>query len=155
MEENIVVEKKRSNSVIFGIVGAVLGSLIGVILWILLYNFGYIASISGIVMVICAIKGYEKFSGEVDKKALIIILIITIIMVYIATHLSYGVEIYTVFKEDGITIFDGIRSVGSFLSEIPDLKSSFITDLLMGYFFTVLGTFSTFKRIFFSEKKES
>ncbi|MFQ8922600.1 MAG: hypothetical protein ACLR60_11950 [Clostridium paraputrificum] len=146
MEENTGVN--NNGRILFGVIGAFLGSLVGVILWILLYNFGYIASISGLVMVICAIKGYEKFGGEINKVGMVIILIMTIIMVYIATHLSYGVEIYSTFKIDGVTIFDGVKSVGMFLDEIPEVKSSFIKDLLMGYLFTLVGTFRTFKNLF-------
>ncbi|MDU6522144.1 hypothetical protein [Clostridium sp.] len=46
----------------------------------------------------------------------------TIIMVYIATHLSYGIEIYNTFKLDGITIFDGVKSIRLFLDGIQELK---------------------------------
>lgn len=100
-------------------------------------------------MVVCSMKGYEKFGGELNKVALIIILIMTIIMVYIAMHLSYGIEIYNTFKLDGITIFDGVKSVGLFLDEISELKNRFIKDLLIGYLFTAVGTYRTFKKLFF------
>ena len=50
-------EKKREN-VPAGIVGAFLGSLIGVACAVLIGQLGYVASISGLVMAVCALKGY-------------------------------------------------------------------------------------------------
>ena len=52
-------EKKREN-VPAGIVGAFLGSLIGVACAVLIGQLGYVASISGLVMAVCALKGYES-----------------------------------------------------------------------------------------------
>ena len=49
-------------NVLSGIVGAFLFSLIGGILWFVLYQIGYLAAISGLVGVICAVKGYTFFA---------------------------------------------------------------------------------------------
>lgn len=141
-------ENTKKENLVFGIVGALLGSLIGVLLWVGIYSMGYIAAISGLVMVICGFKGYEMFAGGLSKKGVIATVIITIVMVYVSTHISYGLDIYNAFKDSyEITIFDGIRSVTSFVSEYPEIKSGFIKDLLMGYGFTALGAFSTVKNM--------
>ena len=53
--------KSSGSNVLAGLVGAFLGSLVGVVLWLVVYKLGYIAGISGAVMVICAMMGYNKF----------------------------------------------------------------------------------------------
>ena len=47
--------QEREN-VLFGIVGAFLFSLVGGALWYVLYQVGFLAGVSGIVGVICAIR---------------------------------------------------------------------------------------------------
>ena len=54
-------------NVLAGIVGAFLFSLVGGILWFVLYQIGYIASASGLVGVICAVKGYTIFAKTKNK----------------------------------------------------------------------------------------
>lgn len=68
MKKNRVGENVGVNNnirILFGVTEAFLGCLVGVILWSLLYNSGYIESIKGLVMVVCAMKEYEKFGGEI------------------------------------------------------------------------------------------
>jgi hypothetical protein len=65
------IEQKQEN-VVAGIFGALLFSLAGGIIWFLLYQIGYLAAISGIVGVICAIKGYGIFGKRESVKGVII-----------------------------------------------------------------------------------
>ena len=46
-----------NENVLAGVVGAFLFSLVGGILWFVLYQIGYVASVSGLVGVVCAVKG--------------------------------------------------------------------------------------------------
>lgn len=137
--------KSKKGSFVTGIVGALLGSLIGVALWVTVYAIGYIAAICGIVLAVCAIKGYELFGGKLDLLGIISTMLITIIMVYIATYLSYGYSIYDTFRDtEEIDIFTAIRSVRDFITDYPEIQTSFYTDLAKGYLFTVIGSVSTF-----------
>lgn len=137
--------KNQKNNIVSGTVGAFLGSLIGVALWVVIYAIGYIASICGIVLAICAIKGYKKFGGKLDKAGIIITILVTIFMVYVANYISYGYEVYIAFKEvENINLLEAIRSVGFLVSEYEDFGNSFIGDLVFGYFFTLIGTVTTF-----------
>ena len=62
MENNNLIQKKEN--VFAGIVGALLFSFVGGALWVILYQFGYLAGISGLVGVVCAIKGYKIFAKK-------------------------------------------------------------------------------------------
>ena len=55
--------QKSTDNIITGAVGAFLGSLIGVACIVIVGQLGYVASVSGLVMGVCALKGYEKQKG--------------------------------------------------------------------------------------------
>lgn len=155
MESNMNEFNNTTNNpgrFILGVIGAFIGSLVGVAVWILLYQIGFIAGISGVVMTICALWCYEKLAGKQDKKGVIVTLIVIIIMGFAANFICYGIEIYKAFKEDGITIIDGIKYVPEFL-KYDDIKRDFIIDLLMGYAFCLFGSFQKLKSVFQSAKQ--
>lgn len=58
-EQNQQAELGKKENVVAGVVGALLGSLLGVACIVLLGQLGYVAAVSGIVMAICTMKGYE------------------------------------------------------------------------------------------------
>lgn len=134
-------EKKRSgkSNIITGLVGALLGSLIGVACWVLIYKLGYIAAITGVVMVVCTFKGYELLGGCLDIKGIIVSCLLSIVMLYFANQISWAWEIFNVFKaEYQITFFDAFRSTMDILKEVG-MTREFYGDLAMGYIFTVIG----------------
>lgn len=137
--------KNRKGSFVTGLVGAILGSLIGVVLWVVVYAIGYIAAICGVVLAVCIIKGYELLGGKLNALGIITTALLTIFMVYVATYLSYGYEVYAALKNtENIDIFQGIRLVKPFLNEYEEVKRSFIGDLALGYLLTSIGAISTF-----------
>lgn len=140
--------KKESSSanIITGTIGALLGSLLGVVLWVIIFELGYIASICGMVIAIGAMKGFKLFGGKLNNFGIIISILITIAMVYLSNYLSYSIDFYNYFKTvEPITVLESIKNLGKLIAESPDLKSEFNKNLLMGYGFTLLGAFSTFK----------
>ena len=76
-----------------GILGAFLGTLIGAICIVLVNQFGYIASISGVVMGVCALKGYQILGKKMSLKGIIICVILILLMVYISNWFSYAVAV--------------------------------------------------------------
>lgn len=55
MEEQ---RKKRPENVVAGVVGAFLGTLLGVVCTVVIGQLGYVASVSGLIMAVGALKGY-------------------------------------------------------------------------------------------------
>ena len=145
LEEKHEAAKNKPGNIITGLVGAFIGSLIGVALWVAVFALGYIAALCGFVLAITIIKGYELFGGKLNALGIFSTIMLTLIMVYVATYLSYGYSIYDTFKEtDNIDIFTAIRSVNRFLKEFPEFANSFHSDLFLGYVFTTIGTVTTF-----------
>lgn len=145
---------KKDEHFIAGLVGSFLFSLAGVVVWFLIYQIGFIASIAGLVTVICAIKGYEIFGKVLSLKGLIVSLLITLAMIFISGYICLGYDIYSALKEEiDITIFDALRSVKGFLTE-EEIRSGFVKDLAMGYGLSLLGSYRYIANMFKSIKKK-
>ncbi len=105
---NQMNQKKLNSSaeenVLFGVIGAFLFSLAGSILYVLLSRIGYIAAVSGLVAVVCAIKGYTFFAKAETKRGVIISVIIAALMLILAWYISFCldmVDAYAVWYETG------------------------------------------------------
>ncbi len=144
---NQQTQREKKSNIIGGIVGSLIGALIGSIIWIIIYQLGYIAAVGGLAIAICSIKGYELFGGKLNLTGIIITSIITIMLVYLAQHVSLGIDIYNAYKEFDITIFDAIRSVPEFLAE-ESIMRPFFTDLIVGYILTLIGSVSYISRAY-------
>lgn len=57
-------EKNKKENLVGGVVGALVGSLLGVASIILLSQMGYVAALSGVIMAVCALKGYELLAAS-------------------------------------------------------------------------------------------
>ena len=55
-----------------GIVGALIGSLIGAVVIVIVGQLGYVAAVSGLVMAICTLKGYEMLGKKLGTPGIII-----------------------------------------------------------------------------------
>lgn len=132
-----------------GILGALIGSLIGVIAWLVIYNLGFIAGITGFIMAVCCFKGYEMLGGRIDRQGLWIALIIAVVMLAVAEMLSLGLEIMSVYNDYydmGLTIFDAMQAVPYFLGD-SDILWAVIKDLAFGYIFMAAASFSYIKNL--------
>lgn len=141
-------KQKGNGNIVGGIAGALLGSVLGVVVWVAIYQLGYISGIAGLVMVICALKGYEMLGGQLSKTGIIITCVISVIMVVIAEQACIGIEIYNVYKDYyDINFFDAFRSVPSFLED-SDLKAAVVGDLIMGYILMAVGAWGTIRQAY-------
>ena len=123
-------------NVLAGIVGAFLFSLAGGALWFVLYLIGFMASISGLVAAVCAIKGYSVFAKKESTKGIIISVVVALVVMVIAWYcgLAYDiVQAYKLWFESGeidytINFFDAIRNAHLFLFD-PEIGVSYFIDL--------------------------
>lgn len=142
LEDNKAATRSQKSSLIPGLVGAFLGSLIGALLWIGIYKLGYIAGIAGAVTVICAFKGYEKFGGALDVKGVLLSVIISAVMIYLANNIAWAWEAYDALKDYGYTFSETYRSLGDILAE-TDTTAPYYSDLAVGYFLTLVCSIGT------------
>lgn len=118
-----------------GILGALLFSLVGGVLYVLIYQFGYIASLCGLVTFLMAAWGYRKFAKapNLSVKGLIISALITVLIIFLAEYSCIAIEIYKAYKNEyAITILDAYSATPSFLED-GEVLTAFIKDLAIAY----------------------
>ncbi len=135
--ENAVVSepiKQGGGNIVAGIVGAFLFSLIGGLLYFLVYQMGFIASICGLVIFVLANFGYGLFSKVKDSTVGIVIsVMVTLVMIFIAEYFSLSYEIYDFFRDEfEITFMDAVRATPDILSE-PEIMTEVVKDLVFAY----------------------
>ncbi|MBQ5321410.1 MAG: hypothetical protein J6K88_05085 [Oscillospiraceae bacterium] len=150
MESNIniaepIIQKKEEN-VLAGIIGAFLFALAGGVLWFVLYQVGFLAAISGIVAVICAIKGYAFFAKGESIKGIVISVIVAFLVIALAWYLCLTLDVYNAHKEwfnageiDYMLSFaESFRLSYLYLVD-PDVALGYWGDLAIGVLLCVVG----------------
>lgn len=136
----------KPENVLAGIVGAFLFSLVGGVLWFVLYQFGYLAAISGIVGVVCAIKGYSIFSKKESIKGIIISVIIAVIVIVLAWYLCIAYDVFVVYGdwyEAGdidfkLTFSEALHAGFEYLAD-PEIAPYYYKDLAIGIILSIVG----------------
>ena len=139
-------------NILGGIVGAFLFSLIGGVVWFLLYQIGFLAAISGVVGVVCAIKGYAVFGKCESKRGIIISTIVAFLVIVLAWYLCFAYDVYLAYQawyEEGeidytISVFDAI-SQGHIYFTDPAIAIGYFKDLAIGLLCCVIGAFGYVK----------
>ena len=72
-----------------GIIGALLFSPAGGIIYYVLRSVNIISAISGIICVICALKGYELFAGARTKRGIFISVAVSAVMLIPAWYFCF------------------------------------------------------------------
>lgn len=123
-----------------GLVGAFLGSVLGVIVSVIIGQLGYVAVISGIVMGVATLKGYELLGKRLSMKGIITSSLIMIAMTYFAFHVDLAFTIARVVEVDIFSAFEAIP----YLLETGDLSmTDYLIELGKIYLFTLLGAVPT------------
>ena len=144
-------EDNGNGNVIAGIVGAFLFALIGGLLYFIVYQLGIIAGICGLVIFVLANFGYGLFAKTKNKSsavALVVSIIITVIMIFLAEYICLSYEIFQVYEDYNITIFDAIRATSDFITE-PEIAKAVGGDLAFAYVFglaAVIGNIVNMKK---------
>ena len=145
LESNKQQIKQKKGNLATGLVGALLGSLIGVIVFVLINQLGYIAALSGLVMAICALKGYEMLGGKINKLGVILTCVIMVLMVLFAENINLAIEILSELEAgfDLSLFFQAFRSIPEFIAGGYINMPAYIGELVMAYGLTALGAVPT------------
>ncbi len=134
------VEEKNEN-VVLGVVGAIIGSLAGAVAIILLSQLGVVASASGLAMSFCTLTLYEKFSGKLSKKGIIICILIMLVVTFLAENLAISIQIAKQSRYSTFYVFKNFFQLISY----ADVVGDYIMDLVLVYVFTAGGAFGIIK----------
>lgn len=139
-EFTINQNSQKEERVVIGLLGAFLGSLLGVVAIVILGQLGYVAALSGIIMAICSLKGYELLGRRLSRTGIIFSTIIMIFMVYIGVRLDWSFSIASFLGTDIFTAFQALPALfqEGYLESGPYYSTIAIT-----YLFTVIGAAPT------------
>lgn len=145
MQEN-PAEVKAPENVLLGFVGAVIGAVIGGAIIVLLSQLGYIASLSGVILAFCTLKGYELLAKGMSKKGIAICLILMILTPFIADWIDWAFVVMDTWADYGVTFTEAILAVPALMEDGSIEMAEYFKNLGMIYLFVVLGGFYTVKK---------
>lgn len=117
-------------------------------------------------MVVCAMKGYEKLGKYLDLKGIIVSIIISLIMIFIANQAAWAIEVTKILNEVSgeVSFFDVYKNLFDILEAVDEVSgeesliSAFIGDLVMGYLLSIVASISyiiaAFKNVKLNSKVE-
>ena len=138
-------EVKAPENVLLGLIGALVGAVLGGASIILLSQLGYIASISGFILAICTLKGYELLGKRLSKKGIVLCVILMIVTPFVADWIDWSIYLMKDFPEYGLNLAEACVMFGELMSEGLVVMSEYFKNLGMIYLFVILGAFSTIK----------
>lgn len=149
----------KAENTVSGIVGAFLGSLLGGASIVLFDQLGYVAALSGIILAVCTLKGYELLGGRLSKKGVLISIALMLVIPYFANQVSSAISFVSYVADSGDKI-----SFAQAFQAVPQLmepagfdygmynytldSGANTTGLVMIYGFALLGAFSTVRSAF-------
>ena len=140
-------EVKAPENVLLGLIGALVGAVLGGASIILLSQLGYIASISGFILAICTLKGYELLGKRLSKKGIVLCVILMIVTPFVADWIDWAIFLMKDYPEYGLTLVDSCIMLGELMAEGYVDMFEYVKNLGMIYLFVILGAFGTLKNL--------
>ena len=132
--------------------GAFLGSFVGAACIVLVGQLGYTASFCGVIMAVCALRGYRRFAGVLSRKGILFSSCLILSMTYMANKLQYALLV----SEAGeMGVFAAFRSLDALLEEGVLDTSAYFADLALLYLFTLLGAVPSLFAAYGQTRKEA
>lgn len=140
----------KSNPVM-GIIGALTCGVVGVLIWVMFAHFfNVISRFGAIAIVFTAFGGYYLAGRELDKKGIVISLLLSFLMTFAGvvsmSALSVCSGIKEVFGAD-ISFFESLRWIEYFIRTDAQVKSEFMSNL--GFSFISTGISAVVATIYF------
>ena len=136
--------EEKPENLAAGLVGALLGSLLGMAALVLIGQLGYVAALSGLIMSVCALRGYEKLGGRLSGKGIAISAVLVVLMTDLGNQMDWAVSVYRELKDYyDLTVFDAFRLIPDLIAEDILDGGQFCGGLVMQYLFVLLGAVPT------------
>lgn len=139
-EMNEAQTNQKKENVVAGAVGALLGSLIGVVCIVILSQLGYVAAISGVIMAVCTLKGYELLGGKLSNKGIVISVVLMLVMTFFGDRLDWAI---IVARELQVDFGMAFQLISVLLEEEMIEASSYWGNLFLLYLFLLIGLIPT------------
>lgn len=140
----------RPENVLGGTLGALIGSAIGAASIILLSQLGYVASISGLILAFCTLKGYSLLGGKLTTKGIIISLILIAVVPYLADRLDWAIVVIN--EIPSVSLGEAFEAIPALIDEGFIDSELYTSTLVKLYIFVAIGAIGTVVAAFKSKK---
>ncbi len=144
MEQGASAEIPAPENVVLGLIGAILGAVLGGASIVLFSQMGYVASLSGLILAFCTLKGYELLGKRLSKVGVVLCVILMVVTPFLADWIDWAIYLmseYSLPFGDSFVVF-GEMLFGGFL-----VMEEYFKNLGMIYLFVALGAFGTLKNV--------
>ncbi|WP_125612733.1 hypothetical protein [Specibacter cremeus] len=134
-----------------GTVFAAIAIPLGVLLWLIIWNFGVVASIVAWLVAFAAGRLYALGAGHPTRRGAWIVVAVTVVTLVLAFLGGMWLDMV---KELGLNPVDAVFDTATWglfadnLTNNAELWSAYTKDILMAAAFCALGCFFTLRRIF-------
>jgi hypothetical protein len=137
-----------TENVLLGTLGALLFALGGGVVWVLISQVGFIAGIAGLLTIFLAITGYKKFGKKLTKRGIVICIIISIIVILLASFISLTIDVLSAYRQyknegliDRMPTFVQAAAIGiQLLFQEPDFALQYFGQLALGLLFCIISS---------------
>ena len=148
-EEQAAQKQERTGSYPMGLLGALAGSALGAVVWAIVLNLGYVASLVGLLIGWLAEKGYNLCRGKQGKGKVAILIVAVVAGVLLGT---FGADVFTLVgmiqsgELPNMTMGDIPFMIALLLAEDPEYRGAVVSNILMGLLFAGLGVFAMLRK---------
>lgn len=138
-----------SGSYFKGALGAFGGSVLGAILWAIVLNMGYVASLVGFVIGWLAQKGYDLLKGKQGKGKVVILILAIIFGVVLGTFAADVITVASMISSGeayGLAYTDIPAFILAILAEDAEYRGAVLANIGMGLLFAALGVFALLRQ---------
>lgn len=136
---NIKSTEEKEENFPAGAVGSLFGALIGMLVTILIARLGFVSGISGMILGVLTIKGYELLGKRISLKGIIVSLVFVLLATYAANLIDWAIEYNNEFN---VGLLNAIKEVPLAI-EYSGLNSEFMKGFFLMLVFALLGYIPT------------
>ena len=141
MTEKLQSPAEKPENPLLGTLGAMVGALLGGGLIILLSQLRFLSILGGLVMAVCALKGYELLGGQLTKRGILISIALLCLVPCVAYFLSLVISVMKLYPH--LTLGQAAKDYLNFLSDFAPARREVVYELFLLYLCTAVGAFST------------
>lgn len=147
--DNTQRKAQDNGNYLTGLLGALGGAVIGAVLWAIVLNMGYVASLVGLVIGWLAEKGYNLLKGRQGKGKVAILIVAVVVGVLLGTFGAEAITVAGMIADGelwGLTMGDIPWVILSVLAGNPEYRTAILANIAMGLFFAGLGVFALLRK---------
>lgn len=137
-------------NVLLGTIGALIGSLLGVASIVLFFQMDRVASISGLILAFCTLKGYEMLGKKLSNMGIVISIVIMLAAPMLAFVLDGAISLA---QELDLSFIDAFKLCIELIKSGKVTVGDIFERVGMVYLFAALGGVGTIITAFKANKK--